>query len=129
MARNTSVQDLSAAIQRQLGAYQEGVMDDLKDEIKAASKECLNAIREKSPKDSGEYAKGWKVKTVSETPTQLSAVIYNAKHGSLTHLLEHGHAKAGGGRVEGHPHIAPAEDALRARLENNVRLIVSNSRN
>lgn len=129
MARNTSVQDLSAAIQRQLGAYQEGVMDNLKDEIKAASKECLNAIREKSPKDSGEYAKGWKVKTVSETPTQFSAVIYNAKHGSLTHLLEHGHAKAGGGRVEGHPHIAPAEDALRARLENNVRLIVSNSRN
>lgn len=129
MGRTTSIQGLSAAIQRQLEAYQEGVVDDLKDEIKAASKECLNAIKEKSPKDSGEYARGWKIKNIRETPTQLSAVIYNAKHGSLTHLLEHGHAKVGGGRVEGHPHIAPAEEALCARLENNVRLIVSNNRN
>ena len=40
------------------------------------------------------------------------ATLYNAKVPGLPHLLEHGHAKRGGGRVSGRVHIAPVEEEL-----------------
>ncbi|MCQ4931437.1 HK97 gp10 family phage protein, partial [[Eubacterium] rectale] len=44
----------------------------------------------------------------------------------IAHLLEHGHAKRGGGRVAARPHIAPAEENGIQQLEEEIERGIRN---
>ena len=73
----------------------------------------------------GKYAKSWRAKEDIARKTRLNAaaVVYANKNGyRLAHLLEKGHAKRGGGRVAGRPHIAPAEDAAKDTLVEKIKM-------
>ncbi len=50
----------------------------------------------------------------------LTKTIHNRTPG-LTHLLEDGHAKQNGGRVEGRKHIAPVEKKAIQSFEDKLR--------
>ena len=103
------VDDLADAIADALAEYSDELAEDLKEAVTETAKECVSEIKSKAPVESGEYKKGWKAKTVFEDKGNIRVMVYNAKKPQITHLLEHGHAKVGGGRVSGHPHIKPAE--------------------
>lgn len=106
-----SMDQLGSTVRSMLEDYRDGVDDAVSEAILETGKRALKTVREKSPKERGDYAKGWRM-TKEEyglLARQTSVTIHNAKLPSLTHLLEKGHQKAGGGRVEGIPHISTAE--------------------
>lgn len=92
-----------------LKEYGEEVTLIVDEEIKKISKETVSRLKKTSPKDTGEYAKGWKAKQ-KKTNFGLYSTIYNSTHGWLAHILEHGYQKRNGGRTKAQPHIKPAEE-------------------
>ena len=79
------------------------------------TKEAVKTLKATSPIRTKKYEKSWIRKKISN-----GYVIHNKRY-YLTHLLEHGHAKRKGGRVEGRPHIAPVEQQTIESFEQKVR--------
>ena len=107
MARKTSVSGLRASVLSALNEYSGYVTAETKKVIKKAGKEAAQELRKKSPRETGEYAESWTTET-KETSNTIHTTVYAGDHQySLTHLLENGHAKRGGGRVAAIRHIEP----------------------
>ena len=121
MASNkVKIDSMAAAIMEGLQEYADLATDDVKKAVKKAGTEVKKQISETAPQKSGKYAKSWTVKTTKETSNALEITVHSRNRYQLAHLLEHGHAKRGGGRVAGTPHIAPAEEKAIKELEEEI---------
>lgn len=118
------IADLADAVSRELAAYDQDVTDGVKKEVEQVAKDVVAELKQTSPRNSGDYAKGWKSRVEYESPEDIRVRVYNSKKPQLTHLLENGHAKQNGGRVNGTPHIGPAEQKAEKSLENKVKVVV-----
>ena len=121
MAKKITVDRLSDEIMDALEEYKEMTEEVVQTAVDTVSKETKNIVQAGSPVQTGGYQKGWAVKKTSAKAGQVSITVYNRKKPGLTHLLEKGHAKRGGGRVAGQPHIAPAEQYAVSELENKIK--------
>ncbi len=119
-----SIDDLSTLIADELQKYTAEVAQDVKQSCRDVSKEMTDNIKRDSPKDKGKYAKGWKSKVEYEDDNNIRLRTYNATDYQLSHLLEHGHAKQNGGRVEGKPHISPNEEKAKQELIERIEKVV-----
>lgn len=124
MGKNVDVSGLYVAIETELAKYSQEVADQIKKDVQEVAKECLEEIKQKSPKRTGKYRRGWRTEVVFESNEDLRIVIHNKTSGQLTHLLELGHAKVNGGRVEGRPHIGPAEQRAKKSLLEKAKVAV-----
>jgi hypothetical protein len=107
-----------------LQEYSSDVIDGIDEASEKISKNAVKKLKQDSPKDTKKYSKGWAVKTEKKYGETNSHIIYNKNKPQLTHLLEHGHAKRGGGRVEGKPHIRPVEEQVIQEFSAEVERIV-----
>lgn len=112
-------------LEEELGRILDEYMDDVEETaskvINQVAKEAAQKLKDASPKKTGKYADGWKVKKGKK----LDAVVYNATRPELTHLLENDHVVRNQygtyDPYKGHPHIAPvrewAEEEVVKRIE------------
>ena len=104
---------LAAQIANELATYSQDVVEKVDTSADKVGKAAVRKLKQISPKKSGDYAKSWTMKTQSEVGQPNKRIIHVKKpHYRLTHLLEFGHAKVGGGRVPGKPHIRPVEEEV-----------------
>lgn len=118
---NIRVDQLAETLGLELSGYRDEVAEAVRQTIKAAGEDCRKEIQRQSPKRTGKYRKGWRSQPVYDRPGGILVRVYNQTDGQLTHLLENGHAKKGGGRVEGKAHIRPAEQKVEQELLRNLR--------
>ena len=120
MPRTIKPEQLAKEVMSGLEKYADLTVDVLKKEIQDAGKAAKQQIEQTAPRRTGRYAKSWSVKKTDETTNSLQVTVHSRNRYMLTHLLENGHAKRGGGRVNGIPHIAPAEEAAMQSLETKI---------
>ena len=112
----TTVDAMDDEIMKGLTEYADLADTSMKKAVRKTAKSVKDEISSNAPKRTGAYSKSWTAKKTKENSHSLEMTVHSKNRYQLAHLLEKGHAKRGGGRVSGKPHIAPAE-------ENGVQLL------
>ena len=124
MSDKCTIDNLAKTIMEGLQEYADVASEDVKTAVRKAGKNVKADIAANAPKRTGAYSKSWTVKTQKETANSLEVVVHSKNRYQLAHLLEHGHAKRGGGRVRAYPHIAKGEtyaiNELKKEVERNL---------
>lgn len=113
----TSIDNLADEIMKGLTEYVDLAEADMKKAVKKTATAVKKDIAANAPKRTGKYAASWTTKKTKENSHTLEMTVHSKDRYQLAHLLEKGHAKRGGGRVAGRPHIAPAEESGAEMLE------------
>lgn len=124
MTKTVKGEDLGRAIVELMREYTEEVSAAIRKEVNDAAEDIKRDIVAGSPVGAtGRYKKGWNV-AKRDTEGSTTRIVHNRPRYMLVHLLEHGHAKRGGGRVAGRPHVKPASDPRLEEMERNIRMIL-----
>lgn len=122
--RRVHVDQMAEALARTMAEYAELSNEVMKGCVMEVSQSVKEDIQGNAPVRTGKYKKSWAAKKVQENANSLTMAVHSRDRFQIAHLLEHGHAKRGGGRVQAVPHIAPAEqrgaEELTAKMERGL---------
>lgn len=121
MSKKVKPEQMADEIIKMLEEYKDTTDLGVEASVQSVSKNTKKMVQAASPKRHGGYSKGWSVRQEHHGGGRHVVVVHNRKKPGLTHLLEKGHAKRGGGRVEGRVHIAPAESYAITEIEAEIR--------
>lgn len=107
-----------------LNDYSKEVQDAISDEAIVIARKGATKLKQTSPKRTGDYKKGWKVKT-EKGFNYINCTIHNSTEYRLTHLLENEHLTNNGGKyVPKKKHIKPVHDECVDEFEKSVKTII-----
>lgn len=90
--------------------------------IEQVGEETVAELKQTSRKGARKkYARSWKLRKENNG----HVIIHNTEY-RLTHLLEKGHAKRGGGRTRPFGHIRPAEERAIRKVKDGIRRAIEN---
>lgn len=115
---------LSEAINQELTTYHERTLDRLRDITRESMADLVRKTRATAPKKTGGFRRSISgdFRGLAKGLHNVSARWYvKAPHYRLTHLLVNGHAKRGGGRVDGDPFLKNALDDVLPAYEEAVK--------
>lgn len=125
MGKTVKIDKLAETIMQGLTEYADVSTNLVKKSVQEVSKDLKKQISKSAPKRTGAYEKSWATKKTKETSNTLVMTVHSKNRYQIAHLLEHGHAKRGGGRVAAIPHIEPAEASgaisLQQKIERGMR--------
>ncbi|MFT4141746.1 MAG: HK97 gp10 family phage protein [Bacillus sp. (in: firmicutes)] len=110
--------DFSSDLARELQRYTNVVEEELLTVQEEVADVAVEKLKQNSPKKTGAYRKGWRKKK------EWNGVVLHNTKGQLTHLLENGHAKVGGGRVPAQVHIRPVEEYVIDELPRRMERVI-----
>ncbi len=110
MGKTVKVGDLASAVMSQLNAYARLAREDVKSAVQSSAGTVRQEIKSNAPERTGTHKGSWKVIKTNESADALTMTVHSPKRYMIAHILENGHAKRGGGRVPGIPHIGLAEE-------------------
>lgn len=113
MVINSSKFDFREVVQKYLEEQRYEVIEAMSEAIDEVAKESVKKLKSTSPRGKGQshqYYKGWAYKIEKGRLSHGSVVYGKTGTYQLAHLLEHGHAKRGGGRTNEYVHIKPVEE-------------------
>lgn len=118
--KTVSIDEMGNAIAKEFEEYVELATDDVMKICKEVADDCKEKIQEEAPVDTGRYKKSWDVTETEKKRMGVTYTVHSKTQYRLTHLLEFGHAKRGGGRVKAQPHIAKGETLAIKELKEKV---------
>lgn len=118
--------ELHAEMERYVEEFAGKARADVVEIVKDAGRFAVKAVRAKSPKRTGRYARGWAWSEEDAGGTGFYIRVYNKLKPHLTHLIENGYRQFFMGRDTGkrkpaRPHIAPAADETEEYIMQRVR--------
>lgn len=117
--KTISVDEMGNAIAKEFEDYVELSASKVKTIVKDVADDVKKKIQENAPVDTGAYKKSWGITQTANSSFGATYVVHAKKY-RLTHLLEYGHAKRGGGRTKAKPHIAKGETLAVSELKKAV---------
>ena len=129
MSTTVGVDELGDAIARELGLYGESVIEGIKGEAKRYMSQLVKTTKATAPVGNRQkhYRDSIKSKKTMETDRAVEYTWYvEGSDYRLSHLLEKGHAKRGGGYVEGSHFIQKATDPIIEEYLEMVEDIIKN---
>lgn len=123
MSETISVSEMEKVIMDALDEYKDKAEDVIGLTLPLVGKETADDLKVTSPKRTGHYANSWTygMRKSRGSKKNNKLIVYNKKYYRLVHLLEKGHAKRNGGRVEAQVHVKPAQDKAEKKAIERIK--------